>query len=144
MANANTPDEDEQGSFVTGGFRQQPPVLPPIAEVERNTVYQDETGTLWKAINGGSRDGRWIRAEVVTAAEGLAARRKYWLYAALAAATVVLAWVVMISGVLDPLTAPYGFLVPGALVALIAIAGFMLYRQSRIVVSHIVAPESSE
>lgn len=69
--------------FVQGGFRERPVTveLPDAREVVRGTVYQDaETGTIWKAINGGHPTASWLQAETVTASEHAAMKRKRLIY----------------------------------------------------------------
>lgn len=134
-------DQQSRGTFITGGYQQAPtPALPPVLEVEHGTIYQDETGALWKAIN---RDGmfspRWLPATTVTAAEHRATRRGAWLWLILAVAIALLGVVLTVTA---GMTSPVFFFL--ALAALFA-TGACYWRSHRLELrarTHIVAPES--
>ncbi|WP_152641701.1 hypothetical protein [Microbacterium hydrocarbonoxydans] len=135
--------QDEPGAFVEGGYKPQPVALPPIDSVQRGTVYQDETGTIWRAVLGGSPEGHWLRIEPVTAAEHAALKRKRLIYLVAGLAATAVGWAIII-GVMQLPPGPPTFLTLFAVAG--AILGFVWawHRATVRLAAQIVAPAPGE
>lgn len=135
--------QDEPGAFVEGGYKPQPVELPPIESVRPGTVYQDETGTIWRAVYGGRREGHWLRIEPVTAAENAALKRKRLIYLVAGLIATAVAWCVMF-GVIPLPPAPASFLIPLAVSG--AVLGFLWAwnRATARLAAQVVAPAPGE
>ncbi|CAD6016174.1 hypothetical protein [Agreia sp. COWG] len=132
--------------FIEGGLTSRPIIieLPPIAEVLPGSVYQDaETGTIWKAINGGLPVGRWVQAETVTASEHAELKSKRLIYLLVALAATVFSWTVL-AGAFPLPPAPWNVLILLALIGMLAGYGWLCLRTDRAIASHLVAPSPEE
>lgn len=74
--------------FIRGGYVPAAGVnLPPIEQVERDSIYQDSTtGTMWRATKAGDSGGTWIKVNLVTASEHARLKRRGLTYLLIALA----------------------------------------------------------